>query len=135
MKRQTPISEELWDQCPPAAQAAILGLILQYEQQLRAAHSGPMPVGGPPPVPAAAAKAAEGSGMADLVGKTISHFEIGQLVATGNSGAIFRAKDTTKPYRPVAFQVLRPDLSGGDDEKERFAKTMMVIRSLRHPSL
>jgi serine/threonine protein kinase len=135
MKRQTPIPEELWDQCPPAAQAAILGLILQYEQQLRAAHSVPVPGGSPPLATAAAFRAAEGSGLADLVGKTFSHFEIGPLVAAGNSGAIFRAKDTTKPYRAIALQVLRPDLSGGDDEKERFAKTMVVIRSLRHPSL
>ncbi|MBO0697394.1 MAG: hypothetical protein J2P46_03305, partial [Zavarzinella sp.] len=130
MKRQTPIPEELWDQCPPAAQAAILGLILQYEQQLRAAHSAvPAPGGGPPPVPSAASvRAAEGSGMADLVGKTFSHFEIGPLVAAGNTGAIFRAKDKTKSYRAVALQVLRPELSGGDDEKERFAKIMVIIR-------
>jgi serine/threonine protein kinase len=135
MKRQTPIPEELWDQCPPAAQAAILGLIVQYEQQLRAAHSGPPPTGSQSPPPSGAPVRLEGSGIAELVGKTFSHFEIGALVATGNSGAIFRAKDTTKPYRTVAFQVLRPELSGGDDEKERFAKTMVVIRSLRHPSL
>jgi serine/threonine protein kinase len=72
--------------------------------------------------------------MADLVGKTFSHFEIGQLVAAGNTGAIFRAKDTTKPYRAVAMQVLRPEVCGEDD-KERFAKTMVVVRGLRHPGL
>src|SRR5436309_8553793 len=123
MKRQTPIPEELWDQCPPAAQAAILGLILQYEQELRAAHSGPAPAGGPPPVPGAGVpvKPPADAAMADLIGKTFSHFEIGPLLAAGNTGGIFRAKDTTKPYRAVAMQVLRPEVCG-EDQKERFAK-------------
>jgi transposase len=31
-----PIPVELWDQIPPAAQAAILALIQQYEQRLQA---------------------------------------------------------------------------------------------------
>src|SRR3954452_20445497 len=31
-----PISVELWDQIPPAAQAAILALVQQYEQRLQA---------------------------------------------------------------------------------------------------
>src|SRR4051812_10367595 len=136
MKRQTPIPEELWDQCPPAAQAAILGLILQYEQQLRAASAGPGPTGGPPPALGGSVpvKPPTDAAMADLVGKTFSHFQIGPLIAAGNTGAIFRAKDTTKPYRAIALQVLRPDVCG-EDEKERFAKTMVVIRSLRHPGL
>jgi len=134
MKRHTPIPEELWDQCPPAAQAAILSLILHYEQQLRGMQpSAPSTALGPPPL--SFAKAKETSPMAELVGKTFAHFQIIYLEASGNSGAIFRAKDTTKPGRTVALQVLRPELSGGDEDKERFARTMTTVRSLRHPSL
>lgn len=139
MKRLTPIPEELWDQVPPAAQAAILGVILQYEQQLRAVQVQPQPPAFPPalPTPPAAGmanKPPDLSSMAELVGKTFSHFEIGPLLATGNSGAMFRAKDTTKPGRVVAFQVLRPELFK-DEYRERFTRTMMVVRTLRHPTL
>jgi eukaryotic-like serine/threonine-protein kinase len=73
--------------------------------------------------------------MAELVGKSFSNFSIGALIAAGNNGAIFRAKDTTKPGRAVALQVLRPELSGGDEDKERFAKVMMTVRGIKHPSL
>jgi eukaryotic-like serine/threonine-protein kinase len=136
MKWKPPIPAELWAQVPPPAQAALLGLILQYEQQLAAARSAgaavTMPaVSASPPAPP---EEEEVSPMADLVGKTFAHFEIGKLMATGNSGAMFRAKDMTKEGRLVAFQVLRPELCG-DEDKERFAKTMMVIRGLRHPTM
>jgi serine/threonine-protein kinase len=130
-----PIPEELWKQIPPAAQAAILGVILDYEQQLRNRPAPAGPAGGPPPVPGVALpRAADAGSMADFVGRTISNFEIKALIAAGNTGAIFKARDTTKPGRAVAFQILRPELSA-DEDKERFAKTMTSVRSLKHPSL
>ena len=139
MKRVTPIPEELWDQVPAAAQAAILGLILQYEQQLRAAlpHAAAPPTAGPPPMPwsqTLAAKQADAATLAELVGKTFSHFEIGPLIATGNIGAVYRAKDMTKPGRLVAFQVLRPEIIK-DEDRDKFTQTMMVVRTLRHPTM
>src|SRR5215218_8239035 len=36
MEPQPPLPAELWDQIPPAAQAAILVLVQQYEQRLQA---------------------------------------------------------------------------------------------------
>src|SRR5438270_13110788 len=36
MEPQPPIPAELWNQIPPAAQAAILALVQQYEQRLQA---------------------------------------------------------------------------------------------------
>ena len=59
MKWQPPIPAELWDQVPPAAQAAILALILQYEQQLR---------GGPAAPTALNAANGSGAGIAELSG-------------------------------------------------------------------
>lgn len=131
MKWQPPIPAELWAQVPPAAQTAILQLILQYEQQLRGSHVT-APAGGavPPPLP----DTPDDSGLAELVGRTFSHFELGPMLAAGNIGAVFRATDTTKPGRLVAFQVIRPDL-GREQDKERFARTMTVIRGLSHPTL
>src|SRR5262245_29630686 len=136
MKRQTPIPEELWDQIPPAAQAAVLGLILQYEQQLRAVHvpSAATALAGPPPLPGADPSEADKSGMAGLVGKTFSNYTLTQLVAAGNTGGIFRATDTAKPERRIAFQVIRPEMIK-DDERERFTKTMVEVRAIKHPTL
>jgi eukaryotic-like serine/threonine-protein kinase len=137
MNWQPPIPKELWDQVPPAAQAALLALFLQYEQQLRSLP-GRSTAAGPPPLPYAAdqidATSSETSPLADLTGKTISHFELGPMLAAGNTGAIFRAKDTTKPGRRVAFQMIRQELYKEDD-KDRFVKTMSAVRGLRHPTL
>src|SRR5687768_15591572 len=118
MKWQPPIPEDLWATVPPAAQTAILQLVLQYEQQLRAAQPGAAParpVGSPPPPLPSGEPPEPGAGLAELTGKTFSNFEIGPLVAAGNVGAVFRAKDVTKPGRAVAFQVLRPELCGDAD--------------------
>ena len=136
MKWEPPIPADLWAQVPPAAQTAILQLVLQYEQQLRSAQpaGGTMPARplGPPPLPADGPP--DTAGLGELTGKTFSNFQIGPMIAAGNAGAIFKAKDTTKPGRAVAFQVLRPELYG-DPDKERFAKTMTVVRALKHPTL
>jgi serine/threonine-protein kinase len=135
MKWQPPIPAELWDQVPPAAQAAILALILQYEQQLRGSPAAST-AAGPPPLPGGPRFEPDGetSPLAEMVGKTIAHFELGPMIAAGNTGAIFKAKDTTLPGRKVAFQVLRPELCR-DEDKERYVKTMSVVRGLKHPTL
>ena len=139
MKWQPPIPPELWAQVPPAAQTAILQLILQYEQQLRTLQpaGGTMPArpfgASPPPLPNDEPPGAS-SALGELTGKTFANFQIGPMLAAGNTGAVFRARDITKPARAVAFQVLRPELCGSED-KERFAKTMTVVRGLKHPTL
>src|SRR5262245_24456536 len=127
MKWQPPIPAELWDQVPPAAQAAILALILQYEQQLRG-NPAASTAAGPPPLPGGPRFEPDGetSPLAEMVGKTIAHFELGPMIAAGNTGAIFKAKDTTLPGRKVAFQILRPELCR-DEDKERYVKTMSVV--------
>src|SRR5215207_7780888 len=105
MKWEPPIPADLWAQVPPAAQTAILQLVLQYEQQLRAAQPGAAPArppgAAPPPLPGTD-PAGPAAGLGELTGKTFSNFEIGPLVAAGNAGAVFKAKDTTKPGRAVA---------------------------------
>ena len=93
MMNPAPIPQDLWDQVPPAAQVAILGLILNYEQQLRALHtkSGAAPAP-PPPLPKAVEKPAVVAAMGELIGKTFANFGIGPMLAAGNTGAIFRAQ-------------------------------------------
>src|SRR5262245_29999191 len=63
--------------------------------------------------PGAAAPARPPAGGAErlneLVGKTLSRYEVGQVLAKGNSGLVFGARDTRED-RVVALKVLWPEL-------------------------
>jgi hypothetical protein len=48
MKSQPPIPIELWEQIPPAAQAAILALVQHYQQRLQDLQQGVQSVPPPP---------------------------------------------------------------------------------------
>jgi serine/threonine protein kinase len=70
----------------------------------------------------------------ELGGKRISHYQLGQVLARGQSGIVFRAYDD-KHDRQAAFKVLWPHLAGNDEEVKRFVRTMRTILPLRHPHL
>jgi serine/threonine protein kinase len=72
--------------------------------------------------------------LADLEGKTLAHYEIGTIIAKGQSGFIFEARDT-KENRQVALKVLKPEFSKNDDEMQRFIRGMKTVLPLRHPNL
>src|SRR5262249_14476201 len=88
--------------------------------------------------PGAAAPARLAAGRAErlteLVAKTLLPYEIGQVLAKGNSGLVFGARDT-KEDRVVAFKVLWPEFSKNDDEMQRFIRAMKTMLPLRHPNL
>ncbi len=70
----------------------------------------------------------------DLVGSTVGHFQIESVIAKGQSGLVFLAKDT-KEDREVAFKVLWPEFSKGEDDMQRFVRAMKTMLPLRHPNL
>src|SRR5205814_407077 len=45
--------------------------------------------------------------MGELIGKTLDHYEVISLIASGHSSVFFRARDT-HDFREVALKVLRP---------------------------
>ena len=47
----------------------------------------------------------------DLVGQSLAHFELQELIAQGTTGMVFRAHDA-KEQRPVAMKVLEPAFAG-----------------------
>ena len=51
-----------------------------------------------------------GEPLSSLTGQTLAHYEIGQVVAKGQSASVFRARDT-KDGKEVALKVLRPEFS------------------------
>lgn len=70
----------------------------------------------------------------DLVGKTLSHFQINKLLARGTSGCIFQASETDSG-QIVALKVLHPELAKSEEERQRFIRAMKTIMPLSHPNL
>jgi Tol biopolymer transport system component/predicted Ser/Thr protein kinase len=71
---------------------------------------------------------------ADLVGKTLAHYEIGELLGEGGMGAVYRARDTHL-HRDVAIKVLPPELTSDPDRVRRFEAEARTASSLNHPHL
>ncbi len=72
--------------------------------------------------------------LSDLSGKTVSHFEVGPVLAKGRTGVVFKARDT-KENKEVALKVLWPEISKVDEEMQRFVRAMKTMLPLRHPNL
>jgi serine/threonine protein kinase len=72
--------------------------------------------------------------LTDLSGKTLLQFEVGPVLAKGQTAVVFRARDT-KEEREVALKVLGPDFSENDAEVQRFIRAMKTMLPLRHPNL
>jgi serine/threonine protein kinase len=87
-----------------------------------------------PDAPPPPAQPAVPSKLTDLVGKKVAHFDIGQLIAKGTTGFVFRAIDE-KEKKEVALKILHPEISQNDDEMKRFVRAMKTMMPLRHPNL
>ncbi len=75
-----------------------------------------------------------GEPLGSLTGQTLAHFEIGPVIAKGQSAAVFRARDT-KDGKEVALKVLRPEFSQDEEEMQRFVRAIKTVLPLRHPNL
>lgn len=64
----------------------------------------------------------------------LSHFEIGDVVAVGNSGVVFRAHDS-KEEREVALKVYLPQFAESEEDLQRFIRAVKTMLPLRHPNL
>jgi serine/threonine protein kinase len=82
----------------------------------------------------AAKPAAEPQRLEELTGKTLSHYEVGDVLAKGTSGLVFGARDT-KEDRVVALKVLWPEFSKNEEEVQRFIRAIKTMLPVRHPNL
>jgi serine/threonine protein kinase len=81
------------------------------------------------PVPSAAT-----APLGQVVGQIISHYALGPLLARGQCGFVFHARDT-KTDQPVVMKILAPRLVSDEARRERFIRTMKTVLPLRHPNL
>jgi serine/threonine protein kinase len=71
---------------------------------------------------------------AALVGKKISNYKVGPILAQGRSGYVFHARDIRKNL-PVALKVLEPRFSKNASAVQRFVRAMKTVGPLRHPNI
>jgi serine/threonine protein kinase/Tol biopolymer transport system component len=69
-----------------------------------------------------------------MIGKTLSHYQITNLIGKGGMGEVFRAKDLTLG-RDVAIKVLPEEFAKDDDRVARFQREAKLLASLNHPNI
>jgi serine/threonine protein kinase/tetratricopeptide (TPR) repeat protein len=69
-----------------------------------------------------------------LIGRTISHFRVLELLGMGGVGIVYRAQDV-RLNRPVALKFLLPPYSFDEVAKARFLREAHAAAALDHPNL
>jgi len=69
-----------------------------------------------------------------MIGRTLKHYTIENLLGQGGMGVVYLAKDT-RLQRPVALKVLKPDLVSNADRRKRFLLEARSAAALSHPAI
>ena len=72
--------------------------------------------------------------MSDMIGKTISHFQIVKKLGQGGMGVVYLADDL-KLNRKAAVKILAADYSDNPDFKARFRREAQTMAALNHPNI
>jgi serine/threonine-protein kinase len=69
-----------------------------------------------------------------MIGKTLAHYEITDLLGKGGMGEVYRARDT-RLGREVAVKVLPREMSGDPERIARFEREARSLATLQHPNV
>ena len=70
----------------------------------------------------------------ELVGQTLLHYRVTEMIGEGGMGAVYKAVDTHLD-RPVAIKVLPPDKVADPERRQRFILEAKAASALRHPNI
>ena len=68
------------------------------------------------------------------INQKISHYKILQKIGEGGMGIVYKAEDM-RLKRTVAIKVLRPEILGDPDAKERFLREARTASLLNHTNI
>jgi len=69
-----------------------------------------------------------------MVGQTLKHYKVEELLGMGGMGVVYRARDT-KLQRPVALKLLKPELVAEPERKSRFLVEARSAAAVTHPAI
>jgi tRNA A-37 threonylcarbamoyl transferase component Bud32 len=69
-----------------------------------------------------------------MIGQTLTHYKIEDLLGQGGMGVVYRARDT-RLERSVALKLLKPDLVADPDRKNRFLREARSAAAVTHPAI
>jgi serine/threonine protein kinase len=70
----------------------------------------------------------------ELVGTTLAHYRVGEVLVQGTAGVLFRARDT-RADQEVVLKVIRPELLKGEADMQRVLRGLRALVNVRHPNL
>jgi serine/threonine protein kinase len=72
--------------------------------------------------------------LAELSGRMLKQFEIGEPLGTGSTSMVFRATDT-ESGKVAALKVMQPAYGKNDEEVQRFVRAMRTMMPHKHPNI
>jgi serine/threonine protein kinase/tetratricopeptide (TPR) repeat protein len=69
-----------------------------------------------------------------LIGRTLGKYRVLERLGAGGMGEVYAAEDTTLG-RKVALKVLRPEVAGSAERRQRFQREARAVAALNHPNI